>query len=115
VAGRPIDEEQAMKRREVVRAGAQAALGVLAALAGAGPAFAQAPNGSGEVTKLDKAGGRIEIKHGGIKALDMPPMRMTFRARDPRMLEGLAVGDKVRFTAEKIEGQFTVTAIGKAP
>jgi len=106
-----------MSRREVVRAGAQAALGVLVAfaLAGTGPAFAQAPNGSGEVTKVDKAGGRIEIKHGGIKSLDMPPMRMTFRAREPRLLEGLAVGDKVRFTAEKIDGQFMVTSIGKAP
>ncbi|MCW5635558.1 MAG: copper-binding protein [Rubrivivax sp.] len=79
-------------------------------------AFAQgASQGSGEVTKIDKAGGRVEIRHGGIKALDMPPMRMNFRARDAKMLDGLAVGDKVRFTAEKIDGQFTVTSIGKAP
>ncbi|MBL8842760.1 MAG: copper-binding protein, partial [Planctomycetes bacterium] len=42
----------------------------------------------GEVTKIDKAAGRIEIRHGEIKALDMPPMRMVFRVREPRMLEG---------------------------
>ncbi|HSM22347.1 MAG TPA: copper-binding protein [Rubrivivax sp.] len=31
------------------------------------------------------------------------------------MLEGLAVGDRVRFTAERIDGQYTVTALSKAP
>jgi Cu/Ag efflux protein CusF len=78
-------------------------------------AFAQAPNASGEVTKLDKAGSRIEIRHGEIKALDMPPMRMVFRVREPKLLDAVAVGDKVRFTAEKIDGQYVVTAISKAP
>lgn len=102
-----------MKRRHIVRTGAAGAVAV--ALAAAMPAFAQAPNASGEVTKIDKAAGRIEIRHGEIKSLDMPPMRMVFRVREPRLLDGLAVGDKVRFTAEKVEGQFTVTAISKAP
>ncbi len=103
-----------MKRRNVLLT---AAAGVVAAaLGGAALVFAQgAGSASGEVMKVDKAAGRIEIRHGEIKALDMPPMRMVFRVREPRLLEGLAVGDKVRFTAEKVEGQFTVTAISKAP
>jgi Cu(I)/Ag(I) efflux system protein CusF len=80
------------------------------------PASAQgASTTTGELTKVDKAGGRVEIHHGGIKNLDMPPMRMSFRVRDPRLLDGLAVGDKVRFAAEKIDGQFTVTSLSKAP
>ena len=103
-----------MKRREVVRTGFGSVLGAFG-LARAGAALAQAPDVSGEVTKLDKAGGRIELKHGEIKALDMPPMRMVWRVREARLLDGLAVGDKVRFTAAKIDGQFTVTAISKAP
>jgi len=70
---------------------------------------------AGDLTKIDKAGGRVEIHHGGIKNLDMPPMRMSFRVREPRLLDGLAVGDKVRFTAEKIDGQFTVITLSKAP
>lgn len=102
-----------MKRRHILLTGALGA--VAAALAVTVTAMAQAPNASGEVTKIDKAAGRVEIRHGEIKALDMPPMRMVFRVREPRLLEGLAVGDKVRFTAEKVEGQFTVTAISKAP
>lgn len=100
-----------MKRRNGLLGAALVAIGLVAA----GWAWAQSGSANGEVTKLDKAGGRIELKHGEIKALDMPPMRMVWRVREPRLLEGLAVGDKVRFTAEKIEGQFTVTAISKAP
>lgn len=89
-----------------------------AALAGmaAPPAAAQAASGppvAGEVTKIDKAGNRIEIRHGGIRHLDMPPMKMTFRAREPQWLDGVAVGDRIRFTAEKIDGNFTVTSIAK--
>jgi Cu(I)/Ag(I) efflux system periplasmic protein CusF len=78
-------------------------------------AWAQAATAAGEVTKLDKAGGRVTLKHGELKALDMPPMTMSFRVRDAKLLDGVAVGDRVRFTAEKLDGQYTVTALTKAP
>jgi Cu(I)/Ag(I) efflux system protein CusF len=81
----------------------------------AGAAWAQAPLTPGEVTKLDKAGGRLTLKHGEIKHLDMPPMTMVFRVADPKMLDGLAVGSRIRFAAERINGQYTVTQISKAP
>jgi Cu(I)/Ag(I) efflux system protein CusF len=42
------------------------------------------------------------------------PMTMVFRAQDPAMLKAVKVGDKVKFDAEKIKGQFTVTRIEKA-
>ena len=87
----------------------------LAGVGLAAMALAQTGNASGEVTKVDKAGSRLEIRHGEIKALDMPPMRMLYRVRDAKLLEGLVVGDKVRFTAEKAGGQFTVTAVSKSP
>ncbi len=78
-------------------------------------AGAQAPTASGEITKLDTAGARITLKHGEIKNLDMPPMTMVFRVADPRLLEGLAVGQRIGFTAERINGQYTVTSVTKAP
>jgi Cu(I)/Ag(I) efflux system periplasmic protein CusF len=78
-------------------------------------AWAQAPMTAGEVTKLDKAGGRVTIKHAEIKHLDMPPMTMVFRVAEPQMLDGLAVGSRIRFAAERINGQYTVTQISKAP
>jgi Cu/Ag efflux protein CusF len=78
-------------------------------------ALAQGPLADGEVTKIDKAQGKITLRHGEIKSMDMPPMTMAYRVRDPKMLDSVAVGDKVRFAAEKAGGNFTVTAITKAP
>ena len=86
---------------------------ITAAAALALPAAAQ--DASGEVTKLDKTQGRITLRHGEIRNLDMPPMTMVFRVSDPKLLEAVSVGDKVRFSAEKIGGHYTVTAIAKAP
>lgn len=77
--------------------------------------WAQAPAATGEVTKLDKAGGRVTLKHGEIKNLDMPPMTMVFRVADPTMLDSLAVGNRIRFTAERLNGQYTLTSVLKAP
>ncbi len=77
--------------------------------------LAQAPQVDGEVKKIDKAAGRITLKHGDIKHLDMPPMTMVFRVSDPKMLDSVAVGDKVRFAADKVGGNYTVTALSKAP
>ncbi len=70
---------------------------------------------SGEVTKVDKAAARVTLKHGELKNLDMPPMTMSYRVADPRLLEGVAAGDRVRFAADKVNGQFTVTVLTKAP
>lgn len=78
-------------------------------------AIAQPPMTSGEVTKIDKAAARVTLKHGEIKHLDMPPMTMVFRAANPKLLDGVAVGDRVRFAAERVNGQYTVTALTKAP
>jgi Cu/Ag efflux protein CusF len=38
-------------------------------------------------------------------------MTMVFRVSDPKLLDGLNQGDKVRFAAENIQGAVTVTAI----
>lgn len=87
---------------------------IAAALALAASA-ATAQDTDGEVRKIDKAQARITLRHGEIKQLDMPPMTMVFRAKDNKLLDGLAVGDKVKFAAEKIDGQYVVTQITKTP
>jgi Cu(I)/Ag(I) efflux system periplasmic protein CusF len=74
------------------------------------PSWAQTADVDGEVTALDKVQGRITLKHGEIKNLDMPPMRMAFRVKDTKMLDGIAVGDRVKFAADKVGGQYVVTA-----
>lgn len=77
------------------------------------PAAAQPPLADGEVRKIEKERGRITLRHGEIKNLDMPPMTMVFRVKDPAMLDQVKEGDKIGFTAEKIGGQYTVTGIEK--
>lgn len=85
-----------------------------AALA-AGPALAQSADlVRGEVTKIDRPAARITLRHQEIKHLDMPPMTMVFRVRDPKLLDGVAVGDRVRFSADKVDGSYTVTGLAKA-
>jgi Cu/Ag efflux protein CusF len=69
----------------------------------------------GEVRKIDKAAGKLTLKHGAIKHLDMEPMTMVFRVADPAMLDQVKPGDKVRFSAEKVGGLLTVTRIAPAP
>ena len=76
------------------------------------PALAQSlPQAEGEVRKVDKAAGKISLKHGEIKNLDMPPMSMVFQAQDPALLNKVKVGDKVVFTADQIKGVYTVISI----
>jgi len=68
----------------------------------------------GEVRKVDKGAGKITLKHGPIPNIEMPPMTMVFLAADPAMLDRVKAGDKVRFTADKVGGQYTVTRIEPA-
>jgi Cu/Ag efflux protein CusF len=75
---------------------------------------ARAPLTEGEVRKIDLEAKKITIRHGPIKNLDMPAMTMVFQVKDPALLEQVKTGDKVRFEAEKIGGQFTVMRIEPA-
>ena len=71
----------------------------------------QAQPVDGEVKKIDVDAGKITLKHGPIQNLDIPAMQMAFRVANPAWLQKLQVGDKVSFEADKVGGQFTVTAI----
>jgi Cu(I)/Ag(I) efflux system periplasmic protein CusF len=90
-----------------------AALATTLTLALAGPAAA-ADMTDGEIRKVDKAGAKLTLRHAEIKSLDMPPMTMVFHVKDPKMLDRVKTGDKVRFAAEKIGGNYTVTALEPA-
>ena len=80
-----------------------------------GLAGAQAQSTEGEVRKVDRAQGKLTLKHGEIRNLDMPAMTMVFRVADPKLLDGLNEGAKVRFDVEKLNGQYTVVRIAPAP
>ncbi len=64
----------------------------------------------GEVRKIDPDTGKVTLKHGPIKSLDMPPMTMVFNA-DKALLAPLKVGDKVRFKVVHEGSKYVVTSI----
>lgn len=72
------------------------------------------PMVAGEVTKVDTEQGKLSIKHAAIPNLGMDPMTMVFKAADPAMVKKLKAGDKINFTADKVNGQLTATKIEKA-
>lgn len=74
-------------------------------------AFAQSDDGmsTGTVTKVDTKWNKVTIDHGPLENLDMPAMKMVFVVADAAMLEGLAEGTEVRFTADRVNGKLTVT------
>lgn len=72
------------------------------------------PQSEGVIRKIDAARGKVSIAHGEIANLKMPPMTMTFTARDAAMLKGFKEGDKVRFRAAEVKGNLTVVGIEAA-
>lgn len=86
---------------------------LLALCLAAGAALAQSTEG--EVRKIDRAQGKLTLRHGEIANLQMPPMTMVFRVADPKLLDGLSVGARVRFDADKVDGQYVVLRIAPAP
>ena len=77
----------------------------------AAPDAAAEPMTEGEIRKIDAAAGTLTLKHGEIVNLKMPGMTMVFVARDPTALQGLKVGDKVRFRVVREGSKFVVTEI----
>jgi Cu(I)/Ag(I) efflux system protein CusF len=65
----------------------------------------------GEIRKIDKETGKITIKHGEIKHMDMPPMTMVFHAKDKAMLDKVQVGQKVQFVVIQEPGKMVITDI----
>lgn len=89
----------------------------LAALATVGTAaFSQTTMGdnttgemsNAEVRKIDKEQGKVTLKHGPIKNLDMPGMTMVFSVKDKTLLDSVKPGDKVKFKAVDENGKLTV-------
>jgi Cu(I)/Ag(I) efflux system periplasmic protein CusF len=72
---------------------------------------ASADLAEGVVRRVDAAGARVTIKHGEIVALGMPPMTMVFRAKDPSLLQGLKVGDTIRFQAEQDGSNYILLSV----
>ena len=71
------------------------------------------PMVSGTVEKVDAGAGKVTIDHGPIQNLNMDAMTMVFRAQDPAVLKGVKAGDRIRFQADRVNGQISVVRIQK--
>jgi Cu/Ag efflux protein CusF len=76
-------------------------------------AAANLPMVAGTIEKVDTGAGKITIDHGPIPNLNMDAMTMVFRAQDPAVLKGVKAGDRVRFQADRVNGQISVVRIQK--
>ena len=68
--------------------------------------------GSGTVTAIDAAAGKITLDHGAIPAVGWPAMKMGFSAK-PDLLKGVVVGDQVDFDLTVSRSNGEVTSIRK--
>lgn len=66
---------------------------------------------AGEVKKIDKETGKITLRHGELKNLNMAAMTMVFRVKDPTMLDQVKVGSKVKFAADRVNGAVTIVQL----
>lgn len=80
----------------------------------AAPPTANTPLVSGTVKKLDEASGKVTLDHEPIPNIDMDAMTMAYKVQDPAMLKGLKTGEKVRFSADRVNGALAITRIQKA-
>lgn len=69
---------------------------------------------TGVVQQVKAEQGKVKIDHDPIPALGWPKMNMYFRVKDKTVLEGVSVGDKVRFEMEKDAKGLVITRIEKA-
>ena len=96
--------------RAYLRAYVKASAGVLLVVLASA---AQAQWANGEIRRIDAQNLRLTIKHGEIKALDMPPMTMVFYVKDPVLLQGLAVQDTIEFQASLEGTKYYLTEVQK--
>ena len=61
--------------------------------------------------KIDEKAGKVTLIHEELVDLEMPAMTMVFVLGDAAMAEQLEVGKEIEFTADRVNGKLTVTAL----
>lgn len=98
-----MKKEQTEMKKSLITAFALAAFGISAV-----PAYAEDARhpkseaqksyaAKGEVVAVDKASGKVKLKHEAIAELAWPAMTMFFAVADKAQLDALATGDHVEF------------------
>lgn len=66
---------------------------------------------AGRVVNVDTDSGKVTIEHKPITRLYMESVTMNFRVKDPAMLRGLTLVDKIRFKVERDDEGLVITRI----
>ena len=66
------------------------------------------------VKKVDPSTAKVTLDHERIPNMDMDAMIMAYKVQAPALLNGLKPGDKIRFSAEEVNGQTLITRIQPA-
>lgn len=72
---------------------------------------ANAATSAGEIKKVDLDAGKLTIKHGELKNINMAAMTMVFDVADKAALANLKPGDKITFVANNANGQLTASNV----
>lgn len=65
----------------------------------------------GTVKRVNADVGKVTVAHGPLPKLDMPPMTMVFRVKDPAWIGQMKPGDRIRFVADRVNGALTITEL----
>ena len=68
-------------------------------------------DGAGVVTAVDSKAGTVTIHCGPIAKLAWPAMTMALKASSPSLLQGVKVGQSVKFQVMQMGGAVQLTAI----
>jgi Cu(I)/Ag(I) efflux system protein CusF len=79
------------------------------------PSLSQEILVDGQVVEIDEAAEKITLTHGPIQSLGINEGGKTdeFKVKDGLVFNALKVGDKIRFAAERVNGEPTITIIEK--
>ncbi|RUP22636.1 MULTISPECIES: copper-binding protein [Methylobacterium] len=73
-----------------------------------------APLVAGTVKKVDESAGKVTLDHENIPNIGMDAMTMAYKVQDPALLKGLKPGERVRFSADRVNGSIAITRIQKS-
>ena len=69
----------------------------------------------GDVKAVDQEAGTVTLDHGPLLNLNIGPSVRIFQVADRAFLEGVKIGDAMRFIADNVAGRLTIVEVETGP
>ncbi len=69
----------------------------------------------GDVKAVDREAGTVTLDHGPLLNLNIGPSVRIFQVADRAFLEGVKIGDAMRFIADNVAGRLTIVEVETGP